>query len=163
MSPVPISPEYLRVVSESCQPSKQRKVDSSQRKLHVGCRVEPFRWEKVSRANTFYWSSLRKELSGVETNPRPSSCPNQVVGLLPLWHDPTCDLRQGKTQGLMSLAQTTIHVNRCLTIAPASHHFSRRLSPQARRCCPRNRSGAVSALLAPLDLVLVWIPRGWLS
>jgi len=41
-----------------------------QRRLHIGCRVEPFRWEKVSRANGFYWTSLREELPGDETNPR---------------------------------------------------------------------------------------------
>lgn len=26
----------------------------------IGCRGEPFRWEKASRVNTFYWPSLRK-------------------------------------------------------------------------------------------------------
>jgi hypothetical protein len=84
-------------------------LETGQRRLHVGCRVEPFRWEKVSRANAFYWTSLREELSGGRDEP--PSCLNQVVGLLLWWHDPTCDLRQGKTRGSMSLAQTTTHVN----------------------------------------------------
>lgn len=40
--------------------------------LHIGCRVEPFRWEDSIRANTFYRFGLREELSGGRDEPSAS-------------------------------------------------------------------------------------------
>ena len=64
--------------------------------LHIGCRVEPFRWEDSIRANTFYWFSLREELSGGRDEP-------SAVIMAKISHGTAsaasmCDLRQGKTR-----------------------------------------------------------------
>ena len=64
--------------------------------LHIGCRVEPFRWGDSIRANTFYWFSLREELSGGRDEP-------SAVIMAKISHGTAsatsmCDLRQGKTR-----------------------------------------------------------------
>lgn len=80
----------------SCE--KRQGLSPTSTELHIACRGEPFRWEKATGVNTFYWSSRRKSLSEDETNSLLPSCVHQVVG-----HrsqiDSACDPHQGETAG----------------------------------------------------------------
>lgn len=64
--------------------------------LHIGCRVEPFRWEDSIRANTFYWFTLREELSGGRDEPSAVIVAKSSHGTASA--ERMCDLRQGKTR-----------------------------------------------------------------
>ena len=64
--------------------------------LHIGCRVEPSRWEDSIRANTFYWFGLREELSGGRDEPSAIIVAKSSHGTASA--ERMCDLRQGKTR-----------------------------------------------------------------
>lgn len=89
------SQERIHVLM-SCE--KRQGLFPTSTEMHIGCRGEPFRWEKAAGVSTFYWSSRRKSLSEDETNSLLPSCVHQVVGHRPQI-DRACDPHQGETAG----------------------------------------------------------------